>query len=140
VSRYLACLHCGHPVPPDGVTLDPSQDEDVTGQDRPRCDDTACVCSTPVVTLGRDGMGASPTPDDFEGWVTYAREHLDAACGLPVETIAVGEHQPRDVQKDLVRYWEDDVCETIRDALAELWERWCVEAPLVGAGAIEVGT
>lgn len=39
-----ACDHCGHPIAAQGVTLDADDDVDTTGQDRPRCSDTACIC------------------------------------------------------------------------------------------------
>ena len=39
-----ACDHCGHPIAAEGVTLDADEDVDTTGQDRPRCSDTACTC------------------------------------------------------------------------------------------------
>ena len=39
-----ACDHCGHPIAPEGVTLDDDDDVDTTGQDRPRCSDSACTC------------------------------------------------------------------------------------------------
>lgn len=39
------CIHCGHPISDEGVYLDPSEDHDVTGAERPRCSDTACVSS-----------------------------------------------------------------------------------------------
>ena len=39
-----ACDHCGHPIAAQGVTLDADDDVDTTGQDRPRCSDTACTC------------------------------------------------------------------------------------------------
>ena len=39
-----ACDHCGHPIAAQGVTLAADDDVDTTGQDRPRCSDTACTC------------------------------------------------------------------------------------------------
>ena len=39
-----ACDHCGHPIAAQGVTLGADDDVDTTGQDRPRCSDTACTC------------------------------------------------------------------------------------------------
>lgn len=39
-----ACDQCGHPIAAQGVTLDAADDVDTTGQDRPRCSDTACIC------------------------------------------------------------------------------------------------
>jgi hypothetical protein len=38
------CEHCGRPIAPEGVTLSEDEDVDTTGQDRPRCSDTACTC------------------------------------------------------------------------------------------------
>jgi hypothetical protein len=38
------CEHCGHPIAPEGVALDAEEDVDATGQDRPRCSDSACTC------------------------------------------------------------------------------------------------
>lgn len=40
--RDCWCTHCGHPVMADGVSIDPSDDVDGTGFDRPRCEETAC--------------------------------------------------------------------------------------------------
>lgn len=39
-----ACDHCGHPIAAQGVTLAANDDVDTTGQDRPRCSDSACTC------------------------------------------------------------------------------------------------
>lgn len=39
-----ACDHCGHPIAAQGVILDADDDVDTTGQNRPRCSDTACTC------------------------------------------------------------------------------------------------
>lgn len=37
------CENCGHPVPAEGVSIDPDDDIDLTGHGRERCSDTACV-------------------------------------------------------------------------------------------------
>lgn len=40
----MICIYCGHPVAAEGTTIwPPESDQDRTGQDRPRCSDSACV-------------------------------------------------------------------------------------------------
>jgi hypothetical protein len=38
-----SCMHCGHPVPAEGFSVDPDEDYDRTGDKRPRCSSAACV-------------------------------------------------------------------------------------------------
>lgn len=76
-----------------------------------------------TVTLGRDGMGANATNADFESWVAFVSARIDAACGFEV---SVKCHGRRDVQTDA--FTGDDVqCETMREAVASLWNQWCAE-------------
>jgi hypothetical protein len=84
-----------------------------------------------TVILGRDGMGAFASEDDFLAWVNYVCEHIDAAAGLDV-LVETRDH--RDVQTDAI--WSDEESE-IRDALITLWEEFCSSPELWPSSADE---
>ena len=81
--------------------------------------------SAATVILGRDGMGDGATEADFEEWVAYVEEWIDADCGFEVRVAA---RSAIEIQCDRVETGGDEVAEeTIRVAIADLWERWCSE-------------
>lgn len=89
-----------------------------------------------TLILGRDGMGDADE-SDFDAWTAYVAEHIDLRCGFEV---TVEQRERRDVQTDAVRAASEDDEQTVREALAALWESWCAEgAPGVEAseGAAE---
>lgn len=83
---HPTCRYCGHPVPPMGVSLQQGEDFDVTGQQRPRCQDTACVCPPdPVVTV-------TPVPKP------YAAPSLKRIEPTEAIRAAFGPPQPSDAE------------------------------------------
>lgn len=78
--------------------------------------------SFPKVTLGRDGLGAAATPDDYASWLAFVTDRIDEACGFIVD---VEPSNPRDVQENRIEGADDEQRETITEALRVLWELWC---------------
>jgi hypothetical protein len=75
----------------------------------------------PTLILGRDGMGAEMTEDDFEKWDVFVSERIDKACGFEVDVVLRGK---RDIQTDRIE-GTDEQRETIHEAKQSLWEQWC---------------
>lgn len=69
--------------------------------------------SLTVVTLGRDGMGATANEADFEAWVAFVAERLEGA------TVEVA--HASDVQTDRISGEASD----LREQLACLWDTFC---------------
>jgi hypothetical protein len=74
-----------------------------------------------TLILGRDGMGALATEEDFDAWVSFVAGEIDSATGLDV---AVETRGARDVQDDEIRGCLGDA-QPIRDALVSLWDEFC---------------
>lgn len=78
---------------------------------------------TPLLILGRDGMGADATEADFDAWVSFVCDHIDDACGFEVD---VDYRHRREVQSDvIVRAGDDETIRVIWEAKQALWDRWC---------------
>lgn len=77
-----------------------------------------------TVILGRDGMGDAADEDDFDAWVAYVTERIDAASGLDVDVQTRG---ARDVQSTGYPGAMDDEAQTLRDALVTLWADFCAD-------------
>lgn len=75
-----------------------------------------------TVTLGRDGMGADFSEDDFDAWVAFVSANIADRCGFDVDVEEAGE---RDVQVDLITNCDSDDKEIIRDAIRSLWDTFC---------------
>ena len=75
-----------------------------------------------TITLGRE-MGNNTTEDDFLSWVLYVRDRIDEECGFAVD---VDRKSCRDIQEDKFE-GSDEYVETARQALADLWDKWCSE-------------
>jgi len=43
INQFPPCIYCGHPTPGEGYTIPAEDDHDVTGAQRARCSDSACV-------------------------------------------------------------------------------------------------
>lgn len=52
MSKNYECNHCGHPVMAEGISINTRLDVDMTGADRGRCEDTACVSSSEATVVG----------------------------------------------------------------------------------------
>lgn len=75
------------------------------------------MCAT--LTLGREGMGADATEEDYARWVAFVNERIDTVCGFIVDV----ETRPvRSVQNDCAT--GDDI-ETVLAAKESLWETFC---------------
>jgi hypothetical protein len=77
---------------------------------------------TPLLVLGRDGMGAEATEEDFDNWVAYVTDRIGKACGFEVDVSVRG---PRHVQDDRISWVDPEQRETIHEAKQSLWEQWC---------------
>ena len=99
--------------------------------------------SAVTIILGRDGMDDGASDADFDAWVAYVAERIDARSGCDV---TVEERAPRDVQstgyvgerdpRDSAR--TADAVDSVRDAVGALWEEFCADAsagPAREAGA-----
>jgi hypothetical protein len=76
-----------------------------------------------TLILGRDVMGPNATEVDFDSWVAYVCDRIDAACGFVVE---VSERAARaSLQANEVRGATEDEQATIEDAKQDLWDDWC---------------
>lgn len=79
----------------------------------------------PLLMLGRDGMGAEATEDDFDSWVAFVVARIGDACGFPVE---IEKRSRRDeLQNDAIVWGHHDERTTVQTAKEKLWERWCAE-------------
>jgi hypothetical protein len=78
-----------------------------------------------TLVIGRDGMGADATEDDFSAWVAFVCQRIDAVC--PGFAIDIEVRHRSDVQSDAILGADDDDRQTIQEAKAELWNRWCAE-------------
>lgn len=83
----------------------------------------------PVLILGRDGFGATPTEDEFTRWVDFVCERIDAAAGFEVD---VKERRERDVQTDAITRANDEQREAIDRAKQNLWQQWCAAGGVAG--------
>jgi hypothetical protein len=72
-----------------------------------------------TVIFGRDGMGLDATEKDFDSWVSYVCEHIDATTDKNVQVETRGK---RDVQDD---QYVGDYDNDVHNAVQVLWERWC---------------
>jgi hypothetical protein len=77
--------------------------------------------STPVLVLGRDGMGGGDEAD-FDAWVAFVCKRIDARAGFEVDVDVRGS---RDVQSDEIVGGTDEEREIIDEAQEALWEEWC---------------
>jgi hypothetical protein len=79
-----------------------------------------------ILVLGRDGMGADATEEDFDRWVSYVTDHIDKMCSFGVEVERTGQG---DVQNDRVSGYDGTGEEraTVLGATEQLWDRWCQE-------------
>ncbi len=83
-----------------------------------------------TVVLVASNMGDSTTEADFDSWIAYVSERIDAACGFVVDVDSLGFRDSAD--RDGIKFEEsvdletrDEQIATIREALARLWEAWC---------------
>jgi len=79
--------------------------------------------NTPTVTLTSYNMGSETTEDDFDAWVGFVADRIDAATGftVDVESFRFGESQ----FEDAVSHATDEQTENIREALRSIWDAWC---------------
>ncbi len=78
-----------------------------------------------TLVLGRDGMGAEATEEDFDAWVAYVCANIDAVCGFDVTVETVPPKAGG--QWDDIRGGDQGEREDIQRAKEQLWERWCAE-------------
>jgi hypothetical protein len=78
--------------------------------------------STPLLTLGRNVMGANATEADFDSFVAFVCARIDDACGFEVD---VAKRRPRDVQENAITCDDDGQREAIQYAIEALWDAWC---------------
>lgn len=74
----------------------------------------------PSVTLGREGMPGA-TESEFEAWVTYVTDHIDATCGFDVHVYFLG---PTGIQGNIVEA-DDYDRDVILASIVVLWNNWC---------------
>lgn len=77
---------------------------------------------TPVLVLGRDGMGADATEEDYGRWVEHVGDRIDERCGF---SVCIEGRLRRDVQSDVVTHATDEQEQIILEAKQSLWEEWC---------------
>ncbi len=83
---------------------------------------------TIVVTLTAYNLGPDATEQDFDDWASYVAEHIDEATGLDVTVEQFGfTGRSSGGSTDRVSGATSAQTETIREALAALWERGCDE-------------
>lgn len=79
--------------------------------------------STPAVTLTAYNMGSDVTEEDFDRWVTYVNDHIDAACGFSVE-VEQGPFSGKGVLfEDHISGCTEDQTEAVTEALRAFWEK-----------------
>jgi vacuolar-type H+-ATPase subunit H len=96
--------------------------------------------SSPVLILGRDGIGSNATEANFKSWVLYVCDYIDRKAGFWVN---VDERLPREIQSDEIRDATDSEHDAIEAAKQSLWQDWCASAgtnaKMTEAAAIELG-
>ncbi len=73
------------------------------------------------VRLSSANMG-DVTEADFDMWAEYVNERIDEACGFLVEVTQARFGEPGD---DFIADGVGDQNDTVREAIATLWESWC---------------
>lgn len=73
-----------------------------------------------TIVLGRDGMGEGADEDDFEAWIHFVGNRIDAATGLDIVVEMRGKG---DVQDTAYRGFDDP--QPVRDAVQSLWDAFC---------------
>lgn len=77
-----------------------------------------------TLILGRDGMGAEADEADFEAWVDYVSERIDARSGLDV-TIEI--RGARDVQDDKISADTEEDKRDLDGAKQAIWNEFCAD-------------
>lgn len=84
--------------------------------------------SSITVTLTAQNLGPDADESFFDDWAGYLNEHIDEATGLDVSVgqfAFTGRNSGGD--EDVISGATDEQRETIRDAIATLWEQGCAE-------------
>lgn len=81
--------------------------------------------STPLVLLGRDGMGPAADEADFDAWVAYVTRHLESCVPFAVGVEA--KSGGSSLQNDFIRNASDDQRATLGEALTALWQDFCAD-------------
>lgn len=81
-----------------------------------------------TLTLGRDGLGEA-TEADFDAWVDYVTDNIEASCGFPVEVLPRMKYE---VQADEIAAHSsleeaERIRGTVQEAVSALWLEWCAE-------------
>lgn len=78
---------------------------------------------TPKIILSSDGM-CDADEADYEAYTSYICKNIDAACGFEVE-VDSADFGRAVSDREAVQAEDEAQAATIREALSDLWERFC---------------
>ena len=86
--------------------------------------------TNPSITLTSYNMGDNATEADYDSFIAYVCDGIDALCGFEVEVDSspFGRGPASDAFDGT-----DEQIETMRDAMRDLWDSWCAEPAKVAA-------